>query len=68
LLGGVAIAAEPDNKLGQNQPVVPATIPQANSILPVSLNVNGRNVLQSTNVRGKEDGEKAVDFELWLVS
>ena len=68
LFGNIAIAAEPDNKLGQNQPVVPATIPQANSILPVGLNVNGKNVLQSTNVRGKEDGEKAVDFELWLVS
>jgi hypothetical protein len=36
--------------------------------LPVGLNVNGKNVLQSTNVRGKEDGEKAVDFDLWLVS
>jgi Carboxypeptidase regulatory-like domain len=48
-------------------PITPATIPEGDRTLPVGLNVNGKNVLPSMNVRGKEDGEKAVDFDRWLV-
>jgi hypothetical protein len=57
----------PPADLSQNPPTTPAVIPQSNEILPVGLNVNGRNVLPSMNVRGREDGAKAVDLDLWLV-
>jgi hypothetical protein len=45
----------------------PALLPQSIQLLPIGLNINGKNVLPSMNVRGREDGEKAVDFDLWLV-
>jgi Carboxypeptidase regulatory-like domain len=48
-------------------PTTPAAIPEGDRTLPVGLNINGKNVLPSMNVRGKEDGEKAVDFDRWLV-
>jgi hypothetical protein len=53
--------------LSQNIPTTPAIIPQANSTIPVGLNMNGKNILPSMNVRGYEDGENAVNFENWLV-
>jgi hypothetical protein len=56
--------AKQDSKNPSNTPSI---IPQALQILPVGLNVNGKNVLPSMNVRGRDDGEKAVDFERWLV-
>ena len=37
-------------------------------VLPVGINIGRRNILQSSFVRGYEDGEKAVDFADWLVS
>ncbi|MDB9371810.1 carboxypeptidase-like regulatory domain-containing protein [Nodularia sphaerocarpa] len=37
-------------------------------ILPLGINVGRRNVLQSSFVRGYEDGEKAVNFADWLIS
>ncbi|WP_414552289.1 carboxypeptidase-like regulatory domain-containing protein [Anabaena sp. CCY 0017] len=37
-------------------------------ILPIGINVGKRNILQSSFVRGYEDGEKAVNFADWLVS
>ncbi|WP_181243798.1 carboxypeptidase regulatory-like domain-containing protein, partial [Chamaesiphon polymorphus] len=67
LFSGKAIAVEEDKKIVQSPSVAPATIPQNNAILPVGLNINGKSVLPSMNVRGKEDGEKAIEFERWLV-
>ena len=50
----------------------PALIPEPKSpqfvILPVGINIGRRNILQSSFVRGYEDGEKAVNFADWLVS
>ncbi|HEY9706002.1 MAG TPA: hypothetical protein V6C58_26440, partial [Allocoleopsis sp.] len=37
-------------------------------VLPVGINVGRRNVLESSFVKGYEDGEKAVIFNDWLVS
>ncbi|MEA5583593.1 carboxypeptidase-like regulatory domain-containing protein [Nodularia harveyana UHCC-0300] len=37
-------------------------------ILPLGINIGRRNVLQSSFVRGYEDGEKAVNFDDWLIS
>jgi hypothetical protein len=48
-------------------PTTPAILPQGLQTLPVGLNINGRSVLPSMNVRGEEDGEKAVNFDRWLV-
>jgi hypothetical protein len=48
-------------------PTTPAILPQGIQTLPVGLNINGKNVLPSMNVRGEEDGSKAVNFDLWLV-
>lgn len=48
-------------------PTTPAKIPEGDRTIPVGLNINGKNILPSMNVRGKEDGEKAVDFDKWLV-
>ncbi len=56
--------AKQDSK---NPNTTPGIIPQSIQTLPVGLNINGKNVLQSMNVRGKDDGEKAVDFDRWLV-
>jgi hypothetical protein len=57
----------PIQDLSQNIPTTPAIIPQSNATIPVGLNINGKNVLPSMNVRGHEDGEKAVNFDNWLV-
>jgi opacity protein-like surface antigen len=48
-------------------PTTPAILPQGIQTLPVGLNINGKSVLPSMNVRGEEDGEKAVNFDRWLV-
>jgi hypothetical protein len=48
-----------------NTPAVPANVEVPT--LPVGLNVNRRNVLPSIIVRGRENGENAVDFDSWLV-
>jgi Carboxypeptidase regulatory-like domain len=56
-----------EQNLSQTTPKTPALIPQGVQTLPVGLNLNGKNILPSMNVRGREDGEKAVDFDLWLV-
>jgi hypothetical protein len=57
----------PIQDLSQNILTTPAIIPQANQTIPVGLNINGKNILPSMNVRGREDGEKAVEFDRWLV-
>ncbi|AFY91897.1 carboxypeptidase regulatory-like domain-containing protein [Chamaesiphon minutus] len=57
----------PKEEIVQNKPITPAVIPEGDRTLPVGLNINGKNVLPSINVVGKEDGEKAVNFEGWLV-
>ena len=36
-------------------------------VLPVGINIGKRNILESSFVRGYEDGEKAVNFADWLV-
>jgi Carboxypeptidase regulatory-like domain len=54
-------------EISQNKPITPAVIPEGDRTLPVGLNINGKNVLPSINVVGKEDGEKAINFEEWLV-
>jgi hypothetical protein len=41
--------------------------PSESQILLLGLIVNGQVVVESIRVRGKEDGEKAVDFDSWLV-
>ncbi|MTJ12175.1 carboxypeptidase regulatory-like domain-containing protein [Anabaena sp. UHCC 0187] len=50
----------------------PAVIPEPKApqfvILPIGINIGRRNILQSSFVRGYEDGEKAVNFADWLVS
>ena len=48
-------------------PVVPAPIKIGVPPLSVGLILNGKSVLEGVNVRGYEDGEKAIDFERWLV-
>jgi Carboxypeptidase regulatory-like domain len=48
-------------------PTTPAILPQSIQTLPVGLNINGKNVLPSMTVLGEENGEKAVNFDLWLV-
>jgi Carboxypeptidase regulatory-like domain len=66
----VAAQSTPDRakeEIVQNKLTTPAVIPEGDRTLPVGLNVNGKNILPSINVVGKEDGEKAVDFERWLV-
>jgi hypothetical protein len=57
----------PQQDISQKTPTSPAVIPQSTQTLPVGLNINGKNILPSMNVRGREDGEKAIDFDLWLV-
>ena len=61
------IAESTTENLTQNNPITPAILPQGDRTLPVGLNINGKNILPSMNVRGREDGEKAVDFERWLL-
>ncbi|MTJ10166.1 carboxypeptidase-like regulatory domain-containing protein [Anabaena sp. UHCC 0204] len=48
----------------------PSLIPEPPQfvVLPVGINIGRRNILQSSFVRGYEDGEKAVNFADWLVS
>jgi hypothetical protein len=53
--------------VSQSIPTTPAVIPQETQTLTVGLMVNGKNILSSINIRGKEDGEKAVEFDRWLV-
>ncbi|MCC5628159.1 carboxypeptidase-like regulatory domain-containing protein [Nostoc sphaeroides CHAB 2801] len=36
-------------------------------VLPIGINIGKRNILQSSFVRGYEDGEKAVNFADWLI-
>jgi Carboxypeptidase regulatory-like domain len=69
LLTPIALAETFDSPqdLSQTTPKTPALIPQGVQTLPVGLNLNGKNILPSMNVRGREDGEKAVDFDKWLV-
>ena len=45
----------------------PGIILEGERVIPVGLNINGKNILQSINARGREDGEKAVNFALWIV-
>lgn len=37
------------------------------SVFPVGINIGRRNVLRSTLIRGREDGEKPVNFDAWSV-
>ena len=48
-------------------PVVPAPIKIGAPPLPVGLILNDKSVLEGINIRGAEDGEKALGFERWLV-
>jgi hypothetical protein len=48
-------------------PVVPAPIKVGAPPLSVGLILNEKSVLEGINVRGYEDGEKAIDFERWLI-
>lgn len=48
-------------------PVVPAPIKIGMPPLSVGLILNEKSVLDGINVRGAEDGEKAVNFEQWLI-
>lgn len=47
--------------------IVPAPIKTGGSPLSVGLILNDISVLDGINVRGYEDGEKAVDFDRWLI-
>jgi Carboxypeptidase regulatory-like domain len=69
LLTPIALAEtfDPPQDLSQKTPTTPAVIPQGVQTLPIGLNLNGKNILPSMNVRGREDGEKAIDFDKWLV-
>jgi Carboxypeptidase regulatory-like domain len=42
-------------------------IPENFQVFPVGLDVDKRNVIGSLLVRGKEDGNQAIDFEKWLL-
>jgi hypothetical protein len=48
--------------------VIPEPRPPQFVVLPIGINIGRRNILQSSFVRGYEDGEKAVNFNDWLVS
>lgn len=37
-------------------------------LLPVGINIETRNILSSTLVKGAEDGSEAIDFPQWLIS
>ncbi len=50
-----------------SSPVVPAPIKVGAPPLSVGLILDGQSVLEGINVRGYEDGEKAINFERWLV-
>jgi hypothetical protein len=58
-----------NSELAQQQAdrVVPASIKINVPPLSLGLILNDRSVLEGINVRGAEDGEKAIDFEGWLV-
>lgn len=62
-----SIADANPKDISQNVPTTPAVITQPDQTLPIGLMVNGKNVLSSMKVRGQEDGEKAVEFDRWLV-
>ena len=47
--------------------VVPAPIKTGSSALSVGLISDDKSVLEGINVRGYEDGEKAVDFDRWSI-
>ena len=36
-------------------------------LIPVGINLNKRNIIPSTFIRGAEDGEKTINFEQWLI-
>jgi Carboxypeptidase regulatory-like domain len=60
---------KPQTELTQqlSPPVVPAPIKVGVPPLSVGLILNEKSVLEGINVRGYEDGEKAIDFERWLL-
>jgi hypothetical protein len=60
--------SNPEIAQQQSPPVVPAPIKINVPPLSLGLILNDRSVLEGINVRGAEDGEKAIDFEGWLVS
>jgi hypothetical protein len=61
----------PNSKIEITQQSAPAVVPTpiktGASPLSVGLILNEKSVLDGINIRGSEDGEKAVDFERWLV-
>ena len=61
--------SDPDKDISQQlpPPVVPAPIKIGAPPLPVGLILNDKSVLEGINIRGSEDGEKAIEFERWLV-
>jgi hypothetical protein len=60
---GLNLAQVKDSPAVITEPKTPQFI-----VLPVGINIGRRNILQSSFVRGYEDGEKAVNFADWLVS
>ncbi len=40
---------------------------QSMDVFPVGVNIGKRNLIPSIMIRGKEDGEKAINFENWLI-
>jgi hypothetical protein len=61
----------PTTKVGITQQLAPTVVPAPIKIgappLSVGLILNDKSVMDGINVRGYEDGEKAIDFERWLV-
>jgi hypothetical protein len=62
---------ESNSKESNNSPASAASprsqISAETSVFPVGLNIKDFNVIKSIFVRGKEDGEKAINFENWLI-
>lgn len=52
----------------ENVPKAETEIPVKFDLLPVGINVEKRNVLTSTFIKGAENGTEAVNFSQWLIS
>jgi hypothetical protein len=60
----VSVAATTSRNLGQTS--ISAN-PGDSQLLLLGVIINNRVVIESLRVRGKEDGEKAIDFDNWLI-
>jgi hypothetical protein len=51
----------------KKEPPRPQTTPPKSTILSVAIVVNQRQVIESIQVKGQDDGERAIGFDRWLI-